>query len=419
MKRQIISLTLSLALFSAGCMPGIASAGTIVMNDNRGAVETEAEPVTDDQFDFNEYKYEDGIGDTIYFLVVKNNSDSTVSFESNGTAKDSNGNVLGSAECSIDVLGPDEQSIAYFYFDGVTGIDSVDYTKTFDTDSYYKPVISNLDVEGNLNEQNATLTVTNKGSYAAQFVEAYALFFDADNNLIRYSSNYITDGDSEIKPGATLSAQLDSYDSYDHVEVYLTGRSDGSEGSSSSSSVSDDDFEKKEYLYSDSFSTMDYLVITNNSESTVGISGNATALDSSGNVIGAADCSIDVLAPGEQSIFYFYFGNVQNVDHVEYQLSYSEDLYYKPVISNLDVQATINDSNVVVTATNKGDYAAQFVQAYVLFFDASGNIVYTNSGYITDDDSEIKPGATLSEQIDTYESFDHVEVYLTGRADDF
>lgn len=49
MKRQIISLTLSFALFSAGCMPGIASAGTIVMNDNRGAVETEAEPVTDDQ----------------------------------------------------------------------------------------------------------------------------------------------------------------------------------------------------------------------------------------------------------------------------------------------------------------------------------------------------------------------------------
>ena len=196
-------------------MPGIASAGTIVMNDNRGAVETEAEPVTDDQFEFNEYKYEDGIGDTIYFLVVKNNSDSTVSFESNGTAKDSNGNVLGSAECSIDVLGPDEQSIAYFYFDGVTGIDSVDYTKTFDTDSYYKPVISNLDVEGNLNEQNATLTVTNKGSYAAQFVRAYALFFDADNNLIRFSTNYITDGDSEIKPGATLSAQLNSYDSED------------------------------------------------------------------------------------------------------------------------------------------------------------------------------------------------------------
>lgn len=419
MRRRMIPLTFSLALLAAGCMAGAASAGTIVLNDNRGAVETEAEPVTEDQFEFNEYKYEDGIGDTLYFLVVKNNSESTVAFESNGTAKDSNGSVLGSAECSIDVLAPGEQSIAYFYFNGVTGIDSVDYTKSFDTDPYYKPVLSNLDVEGNLNDQNATITVTNKGSYAAQFVEAYALFFDADNNVIRYSFNYVTDGDSEIKPGATLSAQLDSYDSYDHVEIYLTGRSDGSEGAASSSSVSDDDFEKKEYLYSNSFATTDYLVITNNSESTVGITGNATALDSSGNVIGAADCNIDVLGPGEQSICALYFDNVQNVDHVEYQLSYSEDLYYKPVISNLDVQATINDSNVVVTATNKGEYAAQFVQAYVLFFDASGNIVDTGYGYITDDDSEIKPGATLSEQIDAYESFDHVEVYLTGRASDF
>ena len=122
MRRRMIPLTFSLALLAAGCMAGAASAGTIVLNDNRGAVETEAEPVTEDQFEFNEYKYEDGIGDTLYFLVVKNNSESTVAFESNGTAKDSNGSVLGSAECSIDVLAPGEQSIAYFYFNGVTGI---------------------------------------------------------------------------------------------------------------------------------------------------------------------------------------------------------------------------------------------------------------------------------------------------------
>lgn len=419
MRKKKLALVISLAMGIAGCMSGIVSAGSIVMNDNRGAVETEADPVTDDQFEFNEYKYEDSIGDTLYFLVVKNNSESTVSFESDGTAKDASGNVLGAAQCSIDVLGPGEQSIAYFYFDSVTGIDSVEYTKTFDTDPYYKPVIANLDVQGNLNEQNATLTVTNKGEYSAQFVEAYALFFDADNNLIRYTSNYITDGDSEIKPGATLSTQLDSYDSYDHVEIYFTGRSDGSEGSASTSSVSDDDFEKTEYMYSSTFATMDYLVIKNNSEATVGISGNATALDGSGNVVGAANCSIDVLGPGEQSICYFYFDNVQNVDHIDYQLSYSEDIYYKPVISNLEVQASVNDSNVVVTATNKGDYAAEFVEAYALFFDASGNIVDTAENYIVDDDSEIKPGATLSAQLDTYDSFDHVEVYMTGRASDY
>jgi len=37
----------------------------------------------------------------------------------------------------------------------------------------------------------------------------------------------VTDGDSEIKPGGTISVQLDTYKGFDHVECYLTGRSDG------------------------------------------------------------------------------------------------------------------------------------------------------------------------------------------------
>lgn len=70
---------------------------------------------------------------------------------------------------------------------------------------------------------------------------------------------------------------------------------------------------------------------------------------------------------------------------------------------------------MTVTVTNNGTYPAQFVEAYALFFDSNSNVVYSNSGYVTDNDSEIKPGATLSEQIDAYKSFDSVKVYFTGR----
>jgi hypothetical protein len=162
---------------------------------------------------------------------------------------------------------------------------------------------------------------------------------------------------------------------------------------------------------------MEYLVIKNNSEETVEITGNATALDADGNVVGAADCSIDVLGPGEESIAYFYFYGVTDAAVVDYSLTYKEAKYYDPVIKDLAVEVNVNDSNVVVLVTNNGSKPAMFVEAYVLFYDANNNVVYASSGYVTDSDSEIKPGATLSEQISAYEVFDHVEVYLTGRAE--
>ena len=88
---------------------------------------------------------------------------------------------------------------------------------------------------------------------------------------------------------------------------------------------------------------------------------------------------------------------------------------YKPVISNLSVEQNINDDNVVLVVTNNGEYPAEFVEAYALFFDAEGNIVKTDTSYITDDDSELKPGATLSAQLDCRSGFDTVECYYTGR----
>ena len=302
-----------------------------------------------------------------------------------------------------------------FYFDSVTGIDKVDCALTYDTETYYKPVVGNIRMEQTINDQNLTVIATNDGNTNAQFVEAYALFFDADNKVVSYDSTYVTDGDSEIKPGGTISVQLDTYKGFDHVECYLTGRSDG-QASTASSGVSDSDFAVKEYLYENSIGdSMYFLAITNNSDKTVGINGNMTAYDAGGNVIGADSGSIDVLGPGEQSIMSFYFDSVKGIDNVQYTLGYDTEPYYKSGLEGLEVVQNINAKNVVVTVTNNGTEASQFVEAYALFLDSAGKVVRYDSTYIVDGDSEIKPGATLSKQLDTYEAFDTVEVYLTGR----
>lgn len=180
--------------------------------------------------------------------------------------------------------------------------------------------------------------------------------------------------------------------------------------------VSDEDFAKEAYMYETrSGSTIYFLVVTNNSNATVAIGANGIAKDASGNMIGADDLEIDVLGPGEQSIDYFYFDHVSGVASVDYDINYSTSSYYEPVLSDLDLQYTINNQNVVVSVTNNGDKTAKYVKAYALFFDASGNLVDGDYGYVTDNDSEIKPGKTIVEQIDTNTGFDTVKVFLTGR----
>ncbi len=384
------------------------------ITDNRTQSATAS--FSNDDFETGGYLFENSIGDSLYFVFVKNNSETVVSVDGNATAKDSSGSSIGADSMSIDVLGPGETSIGYFYFDSVTGIATVDYQLNYSRQNYYKPVIANLDINQVLNEKNVTVTVTNKGDYDAQFVEAYVLFFDAADNIISYSSTYITDNDSEIKPGATLSAQLDIYgQAYDHVGVFFTGRSDGSR-TVVSNSVSEADFSVTEHKLENSIGdTLWFLVITNNSEHDVGISANSTAYDQAGNIVGADDASIDVLGAGQTSICYFYYDSVANIDHVDYQVFYQTDLYYTDVIHNLSVDTTINNSNVIVAVTNNGSESAQFVEAYALFFDSQGDLVGYDSTYVTDNDSEIKSGATITKQLDTYNAFSTVEVYFTGR----
>ncbi len=392
-----------------------ANGSAVVDNRQKDDSASTAAAASDEDFDKVGYLYENSIGDSLYFYIITNHSKATVEVNGNATAYDSAGNVIGASSRNIDVLGPNETSLMTFYFDSVTGIDKVDCLLTYDTETYYQPVVGNIRMEQTINDKNLTVIATNDGNVNAQFVEAYALFLDENNQVVSFSSTYITDGDSEIKPGATLSAQLDAYKAFNHVECYLTGRSNGS-ASVASSDVSDSDFTAREYIYENTIGdSMYFLAITNNSSKTVGIDGNMTAYDANGSVIGADSGSIDVIGPGEESIMVFYFDSVTGIDHVEYTLGYDTDPFYTSGLTDLDVVQNINEKNVVVTVTNNGATASKFVEAHALFLDYAGKVVRYDSTYITDGDSEIKPGATLSKQLDSYGSFDSVVVYLTGR----
>ncbi len=244
---KAIAVTMAVAMtavMSTACISvseaGATTSGTLATTaevDNRETAEdtseetpeettTTAKPVSKSEFDIQEYKYENSIGDSLYFLVIKNNSTQAVGISFNMVAYDKKNNTIGADDGSIAVIGPGEESIGYCYFDGVKGIDHVEYDMSFDESPYYEPVIGKLEVVKNINKKNVVVTVTNKGEKPAQFVEAYALFFNKNGKVIGYRSAYLTDSDSEIKPGAKRSAQLGVYKGFKTVKVYFTGRAE-------------------------------------------------------------------------------------------------------------------------------------------------------------------------------------------------
>lgn len=174
------------------------------------------------QLEIKEYSYLSSGEYTYYFMVVKNNSDETLKLEANITAKDDSGNLIGAKSASQEAVEAGYSVCMYTTFDeGIPS--SFEYSMSAKPDDYFKPVLSDIKVETTQTENKVIVSCTNEGREAAQFVESRALFFK-DGNLVNSGSIYCTDDDSELKVGSTIIEEIDSYEEFDTVEVYLSGR---------------------------------------------------------------------------------------------------------------------------------------------------------------------------------------------------
>lgn len=171
-----------------------------------------------------------------------------------------------------------------------------------------------------------------------------------------------------------------------------------------------------EYTLSDGIGwyTRHFMVIKNNSDYTVDISTSSLAYSADGAVIGAEDSSLDTLGAGCVAVVYEAFEIDNNISYYETDVNVAKSKYYEDATQDLSYVQNDIDGGAVFQVTNNGEEAAEFVQGYVLFFMGQ-ELVDWESAYFTDDDSEIKPGKTISKQINTYKDFDRMEFYLTGR----
>lgn len=200
------------------------------------------------------------------------------------------------------------------------------------------------------------------------------------------------------------------------VEKQSVSSSSNSSGNAASSASAGDYADQVsiegDYSYENKYNAYHVLIVKNNSDATLKIASNSTALDADGNLIGADDADTRAVGPGCTSYLLEAYSKVSGVSKYETNLSASVDKTAS-VLQDLELSATPADSNVVVQCTNSGDQDAQYVQALVLFFNGD-TLVDTEEKYLSGSDP-LAPGATQSEQVSTRESFDSVSAYLSGR----
>lgn len=168
-----------------------------------------------------------------------------------------------------------------------------------------------------------------------------------------------------------------------------------------------------EYFFTNSIDDTYYcLVVKNNSSSDADISVNVLAKDESGSSSGAESASIEAVAPGEEACLTCYLSSTK-ASSFEYDLTASAAEYYTSADTDLDFQFTDTGKSVVIECENIGTETANSVEAIALFLK-DGKMVYYGSTYLVDDDFELKAGKSIAEDIECYEEYDSVKVFVHG-----
>lgn len=174
------------------------------------------------------------------------------------------------------------------------------------------------------------------------------------------------------------------------------------------------DFPAVGYTFSISIYNYLGLVVHNNTNETVELEASVIFKDASGGMVGAKNTSVRAFEGGCDMLLTFTCDTP--FETYEYEITTNKESYYLPVLSQITHEVTLSGDKAIIAATNSGDLVAEFVQAHVLFMDGD-EAVYYQSFYMTDGDSELRPGKTQLHEFRAYGTeFDAVQVYFEGRA---
>nr|DAW13700.1 MAG TPA: lipoprotein [Bacteriophage sp.] len=178
-----------------------------------------------------------------------------------------------------------------------------------------------------------------------------------------------------------------------------------------------DMMETKEYSCTVDDSFMYYVMyVTNNSDKVVSIDLNVTALDSSGSMVGSSSDGTKAIAPGQTAGIWTTFDEWDKISSFDYTMSVNEEKDFSPVYDDLSIDYNTTDTGIVASVTNNGESPADFVWMDVVYLK-DGEMVNFSELSFMDDNQELQPGTTLSQEGTCYSDsgFDDVVIAINGR----
>lgn len=170
-----------------------------------------------------EYTYKSGFWYTYHFVVVKNVGNVSLELKTDTLAYGKDGSIVSVDSGKVDIVDPGCTTIYVEAFETQDEIAKYETTTEVDRPFFYKHGTADLSYEISDIKNGKIIQVTNNGTEPIEFVKGYLLYFN-NGDIVGWEDKYFTDDDHEIKPGKTITNQYTTYDDFDSVEFYLTGR---------------------------------------------------------------------------------------------------------------------------------------------------------------------------------------------------
>ena len=173
--------------------------------------------------------------------------------------------------------------------------------------------------------------------------------------------------------------------------------------------------EVKGYPLQDEYTNEVYLVMTNKSGSDCDAEITVNFFDADGKTV---DTTVDTIyAFGADTTVTEAFYSTEKFETFAYNVTVNPLSYYDVIDKDLEFTTKVDGEDMSITVTNNGTKPALFPLYYVLYFKGD-TLVDADWGYCDDDDSEIKPGAAVTDEFwNSDENYDSYQVYLHSRAD--
>lgn len=159
-----------------------------------------------------------------HLIIVKNVTDKTLDFSTEGIALDSNDKEIGTTSSWVSGLGPDATTIIWEVYElDKVGLEGYELIIETSPSEFTESVIQDLSYECiEFEGDGLECTVTNNSSKTAEFVDGYALFFK-DGKFVDYDFDFFSDDNWELKAGESIKRELYSWEEFDSYEFYMTG----------------------------------------------------------------------------------------------------------------------------------------------------------------------------------------------------